>query len=84
MKVAAVWSVLSAAAGAVAPLVDIGYAKYNGVNAGATSQWLGIRYAAPPLGNLRFQKPADPVQASELQQADKVRLDWLVAKIHVH
>ncbi|KAJ6781828.1 hypothetical protein PWT90_08774 [Aphanocladium album] len=71
MKSAAVWSALAATAIAVAPLVDLGYAKYNGVNTGATTQWLGIRYAAPPLGNLRFQKPADPVQTHEVQQADK-------------
>lgn len=63
---------LAASAVAVNPLVDIGYSQYNGVNTGAVTQWLGIRFAAPPVGELRFKKPVDPLKTSEVQQADKV------------
>lgn len=47
-------------------VVDLGYAKYKGHEQGnGVSHWLGIRYAAPPLGELRFQEPRDPVQEKE-------------------
>ncbi|PQE21386.1 triacylglycerol lipase protein [Rutstroemia sp. NJR-2017a BBW] len=43
-------------------VVDLGYSKYQGTNLGnGVSQWLGIRYAAPPLGDLRFRAPRDPL-----------------------
>ena len=42
------------ASDAFTPLVDLGYAKYQGVfNTSANATFfLGIRYAAPPLGKL--------------------------------
>ncbi|TKW55049.1 Lipase 1 [Colletotrichum tanaceti] len=50
---------------AVDPLVDLGYAQFQGAvtdaELGVTS-WRGIQYAAPPVGDLRFAAPADPVQ----------------------
>ncbi|KAH0282788.1 triacylglycerol lipase [Aureobasidium namibiae CBS 147.97] len=49
--------------GAVQPLVDVSYSKYQGVPlANGITEWLGMRYAAPPVGNLRFAAPVDPVQ----------------------
>ncbi|KAH7128534.1 carboxylesterase [Dendryphion nanum] len=43
---------------AVEPVVDLGYAKYQGRIVGdGTTQWLGLRYAQPPLGELRFAAP---------------------------
>jgi hypothetical protein len=41
-----------AASPSAAPIVDLGYAKYQGTfNATAnTTNFLGVRYAAPPLG----------------------------------
>jgi carboxylesterase type B len=53
--------------------VDLGYSKYQGADAAnGVSQWLGIRYAAPPLGKLRFRAPEDPVSNNTLQVADTV------------
>ncbi len=60
--------------GAVDPLVDVGYTKYQGSALGnGITQWLGIRYAAPPLGDLRYAKPADPPVNNTIQVANKVR-----------
>lgn len=50
---------------AVDTLVDIGYAQYQGAVIDpelGVSAWKGIQYAAPPIGNLRFAAPQDPVQ----------------------
>ncbi|KAH0287872.1 alpha/beta-hydrolase [Aureobasidium namibiae CBS 147.97] len=51
------------AVGAVKPLVDVSYSKYQGVPLGnGITQWMGVRYAAPPVGDLRFAAPSDPVK----------------------
>ncbi|KAF8158921.1 alpha beta-hydrolase [Mycena galopus ATCC 62051] len=54
-----------------APVVDLGYAQYQGiVNPGLNiTAFLGIRYAAPPTGQLRFQAPAPPLKVAGIQQA---------------
>lgn len=58
---------------AVNPLVDVGNTKYLGVALpSGISQWLGVRFAAPPTGELRFRRPADPPQNSTTQAADAV------------
>ena len=60
---------------AVDPLVDLGYSKYEGAALpNGISQWLGIRFAAPPVGDLRFNAPADPPSNDTVQVADTVRL----------
>ena len=54
--------------------VDLGYSRYQGNSYSAgVSQWLGIRYAAPPIGDLRFAAPHDPAEDRALQKANKVR-----------
>jgi hypothetical protein len=54
-------------------LVDLGYSKYQGRVVGdGTTQWLGIRYAAPPLGELRFAAPRLPGNREGVQDATKV------------
>ncbi|KAI1758885.1 alpha/beta-hydrolase [Hypoxylon sp. FL1150] len=57
---------------AVNPTVDLSCNKYVGV---ATSidvtQWLGMRYAAAPVGNLRFEPPDDPPCGGITQAADQ-------------
>ena len=55
------------------PIVDLGYTQYQGTElANGITQWLGMRYAAPPVGNLRFRAPEDPIPNPSLQIADKV------------
>ena len=55
------------------PVVDLGYARYEGTaRPNGVSQWLGMRYAAPPVGSLRFARPEDPVPMPGLQPAHKV------------
>lgn len=50
--------------------VDLGYSKYEGTTVeGCINQYLGMRFAAPPLGDLRFRAPADPVYNGTLQPA---------------
>ncbi|KAJ6477332.1 Alpha/Beta hydrolase protein [Mycena vitilis] len=52
-----------------APVVDLGYAKYQGVVESNITTFRGIRYAAPPTGNLRWQAPASPANVGGIQQA---------------
>jgi hypothetical protein len=41
--------------------VDLGYVRLRGQTLhSGVEQYLGIRYAAPPIGNLRFAAPIDP------------------------
>lgn len=63
---------------AVDPLVKLNYTSYEGTAlANGISQWLGLRYAAPPVGDLRFAAPQDPPVNSTTQIADKVWHFWL-------
>ncbi|KAG0698021.1 Alpha/Beta hydrolase protein [Suillus ampliporus] len=54
-----------------APIVDLGYAQYQGSVDTVTNitSFLGIRYAAPPLGDLRWAAPQPPSTFSGVQQA---------------
>ena len=56
--------------------VDLGYSKYTGISAADNkiASWLGIRYAAPPVGNNRFRAPQPPLVNSSVQLANKVCL----------
>ncbi|KAM0253620.1 hypothetical protein ACHAQJ_007195 [Trichoderma viride] len=54
------------------PTVDLGYAKYRGVRLDAgVDQFLGMRFAQAPLGNLRFRAPQDPTPEKAIQDASK-------------
>ncbi|KAF5342611.1 hypothetical protein D9611_001408 [Ephemerocybe angulata] len=54
------------------PIVNLGYAQYQGVpNTKGNTDFLGIRYAAPPVGNLRFREPQAPATVKGVQVANK-------------
>lgn len=60
---------------AVDTLVELDYAKYDGVanDTGVTS-WLGMRYAAAPIDDLRFAPPQAPKdEGDDMIAADEVR-----------
>jgi hypothetical protein len=54
-------------------IVNLGYTQYQGTKlANGITQWLGMRYAAPPIGDLRFRAPQDPIPKAGVQIADTV------------
>ncbi|KAG2111829.1 Alpha/Beta hydrolase protein [Suillus clintonianus] len=52
-------------------IVNLGYAQYQGSvdTATNTTSFLGIRYTAPPVGDLRWAAPQPPPTVSGVQQA---------------
>ncbi|KAM3566671.1 hypothetical protein ARSEF4850_000322 [Beauveria asiatica] len=55
---------------AVPSIVTLPYAKYNGlVLSNGVTQWLGMRYAAPPIGDGRFRPPEEPLSETGIQEA---------------
>ncbi|CAK4033375.1 Hypothetical predicted protein [Lecanosticta acicola] len=72
MRVLNILSSLVSGVAAVSPLVKLDYASYQGTALpNNVSQWLGIRYASPPTGDLRFAAPVDPKNQTGIQQANK-------------
>jgi hypothetical protein len=66
-------TLLASAVAAVPQQVDLGYASYVGAALeNGLTQWMGMRYAAAPLGDLRFMPPQDPRHEDEPQQAVQV------------
>lgn len=60
-------------ASAAASVVELDYAAFQGTAlSNGVTQWLGMRYAAPPTGDLRFAAPQDPPKINGLQHANKV------------
>ncbi|KAF7335527.1 COesterase domain-containing protein [Mycena venus] len=53
------------------PIIDLGYAQYQGAvnTANNITHFLGIRYAAAPLGDLRFRAPQPPINMTGVQPA---------------
>ncbi|TEA10748.1 Para-nitrobenzyl esterase [Colletotrichum sidae] len=80
-------------ASAVDTLVDVGYAQFQGAvvsnpELGVTT-WKGIQFAAPPVGDLRFAAPADPVQSGLVNATRHGPIcppqqpnDWTVSDTH--
>jgi hypothetical protein len=55
------------------PAIDLGYSKYRGVrHPGGVDQFLGMRYAQAPVGELRFRAPREPEYKYEEQDASQV------------
>lgn len=55
--------------------VDLGYAKFLGSTNGlGISEFLGMRFAAPSLGDLRFRAPRDPLPENGTVKANTVSL----------
>lgn len=44
-------------------VIDLGYSMYEGFynDTNNVNEWIGIRYAAPPIGSLRWQAPQAPL-----------------------
>jgi hypothetical protein len=58
---------------AVDSIVDLGYSKYKGKDLGnGVSEWLGVRYAAAPVRDLRWTLPQDPSHVRAVQDATRV------------
>ncbi|KAJ7931193.1 Alpha/Beta hydrolase protein [Mycena leptocephala] len=59
-----------AVAQSAGPIVDLGYAQYQGeVTPTNITHFLGIRFAAAPIGQLRFRAPQPPAKVAGVQQA---------------
>ncbi|MCK6550198.1 carboxylesterase family protein [Myxococcota bacterium] len=52
-------------------VVRTSFATLRGEARGSTFAWLGIRYAAPPVGELRFAPPAPPPCEEAVQDATR-------------
>ncbi|KAJ6560580.1 Alpha/Beta hydrolase protein [Mycena vulgaris] len=53
------------------PIINLGYARYQGAvdTSSHVTTFLGIRYAAAPINDLRFRAPQRPPQVTGVQQA---------------
>jgi len=51
------------------PIVQTSEGAVRGVEKNGTSVFLGIRYAAPPVGDLRWKPPQPPAMRNDLQDA---------------
>ncbi|NVN48864.1 carboxylesterase/lipase family protein [Mycolicibacterium hippocampi] len=54
------------------PVVDTTYGPVRGVDDGTVKAWKAVRYAAPPVGELRWRAPEPPSAWSEPADAGRV------------
>ena len=74
---ATLFSTLFAPSSAQNVVRDLGYANYSGVAlSNGVSYWLGMHYAAPPTGNLRFAEPQPPIVYEGVTDATQVCAVW--------
>jgi hypothetical protein len=76
-------SYLQVASSAQSPLVsttiDLGYVEYQGTKlANGINQYVGMRYAAPPVGDNRWRAPAGVPPEFGIQSATKVSRQYLL------
>lgn len=58
-------------------IVDLGYSRYQGVAlSNGVDEYMGMRYAKPPLNELRFRGPQDPEQMDGVVDATAVS-SWI-------
>lgn len=70
----AVLPLLTETVAAVSPVVHLNYTSYRGTSlANGVTQWLGVRYAAPPVGDLRFREPEPPETEDGVVDADSFK-----------
>ncbi|KAH7328803.1 Alpha/Beta hydrolase protein [Stachybotrys elegans] len=56
----------------IGPEINLGYATYRGnYLSNGISEFLGMRFAEPPLGDLRWRAPVDPKPVHGVQRAKK-------------
>jgi para-nitrobenzyl esterase len=55
-----------------APIVDTAYGRVRGVDDGTVKSWRGVRYAAPPVGELRWRAPQPPERWTDVADATRV------------
>lgn len=54
-------------------VVNLGYAQYYGNEPGTgVKEFLGMVYAGPPIGNLKWRAPQSPLKSRNLQNATVV------------
>ena len=53
------------------PVVDTSYGPVRGIDRGRINVFKGIRYAAPPVGDLRFRAPQPPERWTEVADASE-------------
>jgi para-nitrobenzyl esterase len=51
--------------------VDTAYGPVRGIDDGTAMSWKGVRYAAPPIGDLRFRAPELPQRWTEVADGDE-------------
>lgn len=62
------------------PKVELDYATYEGTALNGVNQYLGVRYAAPPVKDLRFRGPKPPNKETKVQSANKVSSVFIFTK----
>lgn len=54
------------------PIVNLTYTSYEGIRfSNRVNAFLGMRYAAPPLGDLRWRAPIEPRRTATVEKADQ-------------